>query len=136
VSGVSQPSGDHNGAGQVTGDASNARAAPGVSLTGAWRPAFATDAIRVLCIMRVMLRTAVALARMKPAQSAVSRAPARPQNDTPGRCPADDRPARQWLVVLIVGAIFAPVALLAKEPSIAVAPVPHMTVVRVEARLV
>jgi hypothetical protein len=135
VSGFSQPSGDQNGAGRVTGDASHARVAPGVSPTCARCPPFAIDAIRALGIMRAMVRTAVALARMKPAQSAVSMAATRPQNDTPGRCPADGRPARQWLVVLIVGTIFAPVALLAKEPSIAVAPVLHMTVVRVEARL-
>lgn len=95
----------------MTGDATHARAVPGVSPTCARRQAFAMDAIRALRIMRVMVRTAVALTRMKPARTAVSRAPARPQNDTPGPCPADDRPTRQWLVVLIVGAIFAPVAL-------------------------
>jgi hypothetical protein len=104
-------SGDQNGAGLVTSDATHARAVPSVSPTCARRQAFAMDAIRALCIMRVMVRTAVALTRMKPAQPAVSRAPALPQNDTPGQCPADARPTRQWLVVLIVGAIVAPVAL-------------------------
>jgi hypothetical protein len=112
VSGDSQPPAIRIGAGRVTGDATPARGVPDVSPTCDRRQAFAMDAIRALCIMRVMLRTVVALTRMKPAQPAVSRAPALPQNDdTPGQCPADDRPTRQWLVVLIVSAIFAPVAL-------------------------
>lgn len=111
MSGDSQPPAIRIGAGRVTGDATHARAVPNVSPTRARRQAFAIDAIRALCIMRVMARTAVALTCMRPAQPAASRAPARPQNDTPGQCPADERPTRQWLVVLIVGAIFAPATL-------------------------